>query len=764
MRGRTLPSPSPSRLSIPLALACPVLLLCAPGCLAQDAGCSAASSVSDARFTLSSKEGRTVFQSGEIVALKLSFTASTPHRYWADDRNYDRSGRLSLEAYCLTPDTADPLTSYFSIGGFIGGGLGGLRALDTTPFTAEADLNEWRRLPPGRYRVYAISQRVWRPPDPREQTPYGRVAEVLRSNTVEFVVNPPDARWQAAQLQAATQALAANPSYEEARRAARTLRFLNTAGSARQLARLFWGINPQQPAGWELLLGLYGSPFPSIAIESMNAELAEPSHPVTGEFLALLVNLQIGVDPAWKPPAFTQADIEPSRLFWQRRKDRVQELTTLALRKVAEALPRKVGAARAFTLLQLLSGGEAISTDAGKLRAELATVWNDLPRESQSEWIQYRWPLIAGPELLPALRRLAAETPPPPRTTRAMARDAALKHIHELDPGLGRALIRQDALNPTAQPDLDLLRLLPSEDIAAILPPAAERIAHGQARELDYELLDRFADAGLLPGIQATFQQHLGQWACAPQSAMLRYFLRVDPPYGATQVKASLSARKDTHCYSGLLQSLGNHLPHVQILAIESLDDPDPDLVQDAVAALGAWGDPSAETALWARLQRFRQEWAGREDELRSTPDYQSPGPRAVALEQTLVRALASGRTWLYPPAKLARLASLVLTRQQALQIETWIQDWNRGPAVVTPSWRAGGDIAFSLLQYNSLTPEQLRTKLTQFPSGTHLRWQFWQPGQIQPPVTMQRQDALYETMRAFAANHGVALDPANHP
>jgi hypothetical protein len=40
--------------------------------------------------------------------------------------------------------------------------------------------------------------------------------------------------------------------------------------------------------------------------------------------------------------------------------------------------------------------------------------------------------------------------------------------------------------------------------------------------------------------------------ARVPQSAMLRYFLRVDPTHGARQVSASLAARKDTHCYSNV--------------------------------------------------------------------------------------------------------------------------------------------------------------------------------------------------------------------
>jgi hypothetical protein len=46
---------------------------------------------------------------GEIIPLALSFTSTTDKRYWADNRSYDRSGRLTIEAYCVEPEARDPL-------------------------------------------------------------------------------------------------------------------------------------------------------------------------------------------------------------------------------------------------------------------------------------------------------------------------------------------------------------------------------------------------------------------------------------------------------------------------------------------------------------------------------------------------------------------------------------------------------------------------------------------------------------------------------
>ncbi len=742
------------------AVACVALLLTTPGWAAPNDPCAAASSASDVRLALALKDGRNVFQEGEIVPLVLSFTSTTKNRYWADVRNYDRSGRLSTEYYCVEPEAPDPLDSYFRSSGGMGGGLGSTRELGEAPFTADAELNEWRRLEPGHYRVYAISYRVWRTPDPNEQTPYTRVSEVLRSNPVDLRVTKADPAWQVEQIRSATQTLDGAPPPDDAHRAARTLRFLNTEDSTRQLARLFTGLNQQQPVGWDLMFGLYASPYRKLAIDSMHDQIAAPGHAITAEFLNTLVGLEVSADPACNPPSDPLAPLG----FWQRRQVQTQALMKLELPKVVAALPAKAGRTRALTLLGLFSAGESDQTIVQSIRPALMAAWADLPPDTQRDLIEFGWQSLRGPDMLPILRRMVAEPPSPSQSVRALARDAALKHIHELDPAEGRALILHDALDPNAQPGLDVIKFLPEKDIEPVLRLAVERIGNHDAREMDYELVDRYAGPAALGVVKPAFEAHLGRWACAQQSAMLRYFLRVDSAYGAKQVSASLSSRKATHCYSHLLQSLGGQLPKVEQSAIQALDDPDPELVQDAVVALGRWGSADAEAALWARLRRFHQEWAGREDQLRLTPDYKSPGARAAALEQVLVTAIAGGTNWLCTPDKLSRLAGLVATKYQHEQIESLIEQWKPGRALINPTWFPEDNRTFSLVQYGALTEEQLRAKLAQFPRGTQLLWQFWQPAQIAPSVSMAVQEALYESIRSAAEKSGVTLGKANHP
>jgi hypothetical protein len=708
---------------------------------------------------LALKDGREVFQEGETIGLVLSFTSTTKNRYWADVRNYDRSGRLEIERYCVEPEGPDPLAAYFRFGA-VGGGLGTTHALDATPFTAEAELNEWRSPGPGRYRVYAISYRVWRPPDPNEQTIYGHIAETVRSNAVEFIVRPATAKWQREQLQNATETLLGQTSPDDARRAARGLRFLNTKDSTRQLAKLFWGLN-QQPGGWDLMFGLYGSPYRQLAIDSMRAEFAVPDHAITNEFLQTLVGLEESADPSWDLPAADPSHPEAVQAFWRRRQAHTRDLMKAEMQSVAAALPHKTARARALTLHGLLMQAGDDPELSQLIRPALIAAWKDLPISTQEDLIQYRWPLIAGPEMLPILRRILTDPPQPAHTTLAMQRDAVLLHINELDPALGRTLILRELENVNAQPSMKTIELLPPEDIAVALKSVVDRIARNNAREVDYELLDRYADASALPLVRPVFEQEPGIQACQPR--LLRYVLRVDPTYGATQVNAALKAKNEAHCHVQF-QSLGDRLPPAQQSAIDALDDPDPELVQDAVLSLGFWGTADAESALWARLERFHQEWAGRAEQLRVTPDYQSPGSRGAGLEEGLVYAIGRGTNWICPPDKLARLEELVWTNHQRQQIESWIKAWKGSPTLIGTSWFPEERPTFSVLQYGGFTEDQLVAKLTQFPRGTQLLWEFWQPGEIAPPVTMAKQEAVYERMRAVAEKHGITLGKANHP
>ncbi|PYV72635.1 MAG: hypothetical protein DMG96_25550 [Acidobacteria bacterium] len=306
--------------------------------------CSLSSTATDATVTIAIPDGRTSFREGEVIPLVLSFTSTADKRYWADNRNYDRSGRLSIESYCVEPPARDPLADYFRAGAFMGGGLGNTQQLSDKPFTATAELNEWRQPAPGHYRLYVVSYRVWRPPDPGEATPYGRVSLTLRSNTIEFEIIKVDS-------------------------AARKLRFLNTKASAETLAKMFWGLN-DQPGGWDLMFGLFGSPYRAEATAAMQREINNPDHPITQDFLHTLTKLQINADTSWDPPAYDSAHPEVSQEYWRKRQTHERELMQAAIATTVGALPQKTGRARSLTVQALAESSDLLdgstASPAGK--------------------------------------------------------------------------------------------------------------------------------------------------------------------------------------------------------------------------------------------------------------------------------------------------------------------------------------------------------------------------------------------------------------
>jgi hypothetical protein len=717
--------------------------------------CSHTSTVTDAQVSLAIAGGRNTFREGEIIPLELSFTSTSAKRYWADNRNSDRSGRLNSETYCVEPAARDPLADYFRGGSFLGGGLGSERQLSEEPFTATAELNEWRQPGPGHYRLYVVSYRVWRPKDPGEQTPYDRVPITLRSNTVDFVVTEADEDWRAQQLLEATEAYRNTATQREG---ARGLRFLNTRASTQTLARFFWGSN-DQPGGWDLMFGLIGSPFRSEAIAAMQREIENPDHPITEDFLRTLVKLQIGADPQWQPPEYDPAKITEWREYWKKRQEHESELMRDAVGAAARALPHKSGQAHALTAEALSRNSGLLGpADASQMRRQLVAGWKELPDSKKMELIQYRWAQIGGPEMLPALVDFISRPAPPYPTMESMARDAALRHIYELDPLQGRELILRELRNPKAQPAISLVKLLSAEEVRPELSKAVERIEKGDARDLDFHLVEVFADKSFLPRMQQVFNRHLGQWACSPQSAMLRYFLNLDPRFGMEAVRASLGARKTTGCYRFLLRDLGSSLPKVESLAIFALDDADLEVENDAALALGSWGTAKAEAALWDRLKRFHQEWKDREDQLRLTPDYNSPIARSVALESTLVNSIGTGTGWICGPEKLDRLQELALPRDRP-QITAWSQQWENGDAVILANWLPDDAPRFQVLQYSNLDEEQLRAKLSQIPARMKLYFGIWQAGHIHPPVSIEKQRMLLERLRSEVAQFGISIE-----
>ena len=310
---------------------------------APPAPCSGiGASASDALLQLSLKDTRAVFHQGEIITLQLAFTSKSKGKYHMDTRTSGQNGRVTRESFCLDPVAgSDPLADYFGAGTFslTETAPTGNTILKRHPFRLDLDLNEWKSLPPGTYHLVLETQRI------SQVTPSGEQVPVLvRSNAIQFQVMDADPSWQEAQLTAAITALDTGAS-EEARHAARVLRFLGTEAATHELVNRYWSLN-RQLNGWNLMFGLVGSPHRDMAIQEMRNAISDPQHPITRDFLRTLALLEGASDPQFKAASnaaqtsdeFMQAQQQESAVIDKLVNQHLAELSSVAPQKTGNAL------------------------------------------------------------------------------------------------------------------------------------------------------------------------------------------------------------------------------------------------------------------------------------------------------------------------------------------------------------------------------------------------------------------------------------------
>jgi len=705
-------------------LAFALLALLTP-CHAQDDPCTpVVDQASDISLELSLKDGQTIFRQGEVIALTATYSSASEKPYSLDTRNYDRSGRLSgTEVSCIVPPTEkDPLTDYFDGGmGGIGGGLSGTWELRREgPFVVNMELNEWKSLSPGSYRLRIAGHRVSLPGE-NSGNPEARPIP-LQSNEVEFQVVEASPEWQAEQLAASVHALdSADPSSEEAKHAAKILRFLGSEASTRELARRYWGSN-DQPFGWDFKFGLFGSPYRTQAIESMKAALQDGRHPVTQEFLNTLALLEVQSDPKSQLPPYDEKNAEA----WTRVRDaHFEAINKLAAKYTAEAAARiqtKSGQARAVTVTELLQSDTPLSPTAKtQLEEMLVASWDSLPVTRQNELIQYRWEQVGDPQLLPILRHIVDGEGNPDRRSDQPDRATALQRIYELSPGEGRQRILRELTIPKGDIGIGVLGMLPEHELPQLDLPLITKLKAAHASDTDFELLERYASEKALPDIQQVYSTHRGEWACVPQTAMLRYFLRVQPDYGVTQVEDALNQRKSTGCYIYQFVALAEDVsrPRIEKMAIRALNDPSAELAGNAAEALEKYGSSRAEPALWARMEKFHEQWKDHPDRLHfpgSKPNVQAE----VRLEQILVSAILNGQAWFTAEDAIRRLKELSSPQMQS-ELDGVLQESKNGRFDVSLNWWPGGTLDFTVGRYSGKGMAALKDKLAQLPASTQL-------------------------------------------
>ncbi len=518
----------------------------------------------------------------------------------------------------------------------------------------------------------------------------------------------------------------------------------------------------------EYFFGLIGSPHRALVVKEMERQLEAPDHPISQSFIQALSLLAFTLQhPEPLPPYPTGDDskIKLRREQLKRREDLYKELMARYLERLAAAVLEKRGQARAIslhTLLELkwnrcLGTTPRLPTRIEGLPNELVSVFHQLPPQAQYTLLKYRWKRLAGLAMLPILRRIYENPPESVRPWQiADIREIALRRLYELAPDEGRRLILEEIRSPTPCVGINALGLLPDQtlpELDEVLAENLERSLHKGRPEIHSLLVGRYATPRVLPRIKAVYGA--GEcWAKSIQSALLAYFLRADPAFGAEMVRKAFDVRtvKHRYCYPSLLDVAQLHMsPELEQIAIAYLADPDPEVAANAAAMLGRHGSEAAEEHLWRRLEKWHEEWKGREDELRYRIAEDNPNQAEVRLETALWQALAYAPAWLSDREKLRRLQGLCVTRNARRWLNGLILGWtdeiriNFQPA-------GGEEWRVKVAQYEFASISALKEKLAQFPSGTAFIWQPQSAGESE-------EERLFLELQGFLKVRGMKLE-----
>jgi HEAT repeat protein len=679
-----------------------LFLVCAAVALAQPAGVS-----------LRIEASKTKFYLGEMIPLKLSFTAATSGSFVADTRLQDRVGRMNgIEEFIVDPPAQDPLHGLPGESGGMGGISGGdVKLSPDKPFVVQRMLNEWVRFrSPGKYQVSVRSRRARAAGMPRQ--PVEALSNVL---TLEIEAAPPE--WVAGQIKSATAILDQPAGFDDKimrahHEAGLRLRFLNTLASATALAKRLPAENSVD--AFAIHSGILDSSYRPRLLPVLEELLTDPHQAISGRFLRTLAQLAVLVESNGIMPAYPS---QPgTQMLWradQRQREALfpQKFDEYIL-KLVDSLPRKDPPVRALTAAALLSVADGRPGQPEWIPGTIDVLMWDfdlLPSAMRTNLLSERWNLLRKRDVLPLLLRLLDS-----RSQDYALRGAALYRILDLDPIEGRRLVLDEIRRPDGPrvPE-SVLMSLPDERIPELDAAFAAQVSRGALPGL---LIARYATRAIVKEVEAGYVRLHGELERQKLPhcpfPLVFYFLKFDPEFGEQELRKGLA---NGPCYDmgRAAEFLGRQAMSQELerLAIEYLKSSSVPVKRGAADILGKYGSPDAEKPLWETMQYFSEWWK---------QSAVSPNQEGAYFERTLASAIAQAGGWYVGETKLQQLQALCSTSTCRSEVAHWIREAQtpRRVEVLT----IAGEPRVRLAQYTVTGERELRRKLLQFPRGSTFR------------------------------------------
>jgi hypothetical protein len=380
----------------------------------------------DVHFTLAVTKSPAVYQMGERIVCKLSFSTTTPGKYGIDSVGPLKESRGSVpETFTAIPKggTADPYVDLSrQLGfGFAGDILSSYNKLSSQPYVVRTDLNQWLRfVRPGVYRLVAQSSRISLFTD--HPSPIAADAVVVNSNEVKVTVLPADAAWIANEVSEIRKMLNSPLSSADQRTiAASRLRYLNTESSTTEMVRMLSETvgEPYHSAFFE---GLLESSWRKTAIEMLQQTIHGPATRVSFDAVDLLAKLTLLAEYENRPiPLYDSKDPEQLRALRaaiQQRQNRYVAVMAKYTAELKASLPRRAGRARTDAIFALWKEQELHSQGAPtelltNMRREIVAVADGLTLDQEAWLLVIYWQQLPNRQsLLPLIKKLALSSQP----------------------------------------------------------------------------------------------------------------------------------------------------------------------------------------------------------------------------------------------------------------------------------------------------------------------------------------------------------------
>jgi hypothetical protein len=667
---------------------------------------------SDVSLEIRFANGVSSFHVGEVIPIELSFTSSTDDTYSLNTATQDRSGRINIDTFHVSPQGRDPLAKYYSMG-MMGGGLSGIATLSAKPRTILRDLNEWVAVDrPGHYSLVVTSQRI-----SKATNGIGKTLD-LRSNSLEFDIVPADAAWQRQTLGAAVAVLDTVSSKDtDKREALHGLRFLDTPGSIHELVRR---LGKPGESCWDCVAGLAGSKTQELAVRELEQQFGAGDIALSQEYISILSRLKSQLKQAELGP-YPRDDVKAQQAWQLRLRQQGEETAALEdklYRQAAAVVGAKSGAARAQTVKALLMRPTRGAADlaAAIPEGDVASAFAALPEMDQYFTLMSFWDRMRVSAMVGPLEDLART----PRLQNPAVRELAMQRLFDLDPDAAKPIVLEEMRHPHTSPNGQTVKgaalsMLPEKELPEFDELLMGRLEQPESRTrgLDAQLLGRYATKAVLMRAKTSYAAPGSLQDCETQDGFVAYFLRVDADFGVARLAASPS-----FC-------MGVSLPlvvrmkrwkDVEPAVIAAMYQPDLNRARQAAETLAKYGGPKAEEAMWARMKQFHDEWAPRESEFSPSLKQATDVREASSFQYGVVESLGHALGWLLSNEQIDALETLTLGQEREnVKLIHWTTPVDVTYTVV-PDGRT--DVMLGRL-YKPMSAEQVFAKMKQYPAGT---------------------------------------------